>query len=90
MIPACLKKLRKDDLKAMFVAPMWHSVKWWPLYMDLCVTYIVVYKEPVYLWNSGRVRHKPTWDTVIGILDGAKGHRHQARLLEVPPLNIKP
>ena len=77
-IPECLKRLKKDGLKAMFVAPYWKTVDWWPLFEELCVKYII-FNTPVYLLPDGSVRDKPTWDTVIGLLDGEKGKRYPAR-----------
>ena len=82
LIPQCLARIKKDRLRCMFVAPVWRTIEWWPLWEELCVKYIV-YTIPVYLKNDGKVRPKPVWDTIIGILDGETGKRHPAREIKV-------
>ena len=83
-IPQCLTRIKREGLRAMFVAPYWPTVDWWPLFDELCVKFII-YKVPVYLWPDGSVRDKPQWDTIIAILDGEKGKRLPSRELHVEP-----
>jgi hypothetical protein len=72
LIGACLKRLVALGITAMFVAPVWPSIAWWRLFEHLSVKQLRL-TEPVFLNADGSVRPKPTWDTVIAILDGSRG-----------------
>ena len=55
---------RSPFVRAMMVVPQWTTALWCRLAKKF-----VVLRDPIYLDNLGRLRPKPHWNTVVGIIE---------------------
>jgi len=68
LISKVLRKFQVDGVnELMIVVPYWFNSEWWKVFTKLCPNYIT-YTHSVYCDDTGKLRPKAPWDTVIGVL----------------------
>ena len=53
----------------MIVLPFWTQADWFSLFKKLMIKYMIPDK-PTYIDDDANVRPKPTWDTIIAVIEG--------------------
>ena len=64
-----LKRIQQTGIRALTVLPYWPNATWFPLWRSLCVNY-VIHNFPIYLMDNGELYPKPSWVTVVAMLQG--------------------
>ena len=60
-----------DKAVAMMVIPDWRRAPWYPVLERIC-TRNIIFAVHVFLDDRGQLRPKPSWNTLIGIVDGTR------------------
>lgn len=50
LISRVLQKINEDNIRGVVVAPVWKAQPWYPLYMDMAVSKILIFKKRNILW----------------------------------------
>ena len=74
LIPAVLKKLRRDGGRVIAVLPMWKGMPWWGSVRKMQVGEMFVLTGKIFQDKWGRLMPPPRWETVMLMLDGRKSH----------------
>jgi hypothetical protein len=74
LIPRCLNKIRREQLSATMIIPVWPSQPWWPLVWPLCQDWpLILPRHPTTLtnWVEGKEKGSlPFWPLVAVRLSG--------------------
>jgi len=74
LIYQVLRKIKREQVRALVVLPEWPNADWYPLMCDMLERSMLI-REPLYLDDQGHLRPAPRWNTRIAILNGSSARR---------------
>ena len=69
LISRVVTKIWEDKARVMMVTPTWRRAPWYEMLREMTVLGII-WEDPFYLDEAGKMRPKPNCDTRISLVDG--------------------